>query len=292
MTYNLLTVEPLTLDAVTAVLARCLHVREQEVDAADEDTDQELRNWDALVFCDKVTVQGDVSTSLDVYVQEFVQPQPSEREVASAFAREAGTVVLFPAEEVRPSAYWLATPDGLVTRARLYESDDEQLRRTIDRVEAPVAGLPHLTVARIPEIVGEQQIATPLGDAFKAHLDPMYPEETSTPGTPFWKARSCLGAWEKLVRQMEAAWEPTGWHPSDLYRDRLEARDELEQLRTRLPENVAALLRNALDPLDALFAELTVDDADGLLRKELPRAECDTAVHGWWWNRRPDPLPW
>lgn len=55
MTYNFLTVEPLTLDAVTAALAQCLHVRVEEVDVADEDTDQNLRNWDALVLCEKAT---------------------------------------------------------------------------------------------------------------------------------------------------------------------------------------------------------------------------------------------
>ncbi|MBY8843650.1 hypothetical protein [Streptomyces sp. SP2-10] len=38
MTYNLLTVESVSLDTVTAELARCLNVREQEVDVADEET--------------------------------------------------------------------------------------------------------------------------------------------------------------------------------------------------------------------------------------------------------------
>ncbi|MBL1083088.1 hypothetical protein JK359_14025 [Streptomyces actinomycinicus] len=292
MTYNLLTVEPLTLDAVTAALAQCLHVGVQEVDVADENTDQDLRNWDALVLCETVTVLGDVSTSLEIYVHESVQPRPGEREMASAFARAAGALVLFPAEEALPSAYWLATESGLVTRSRVYESDDEELRYTIDRVEAPVDRLPHVTVARIPEVVRELKIATPLGDVFAAHLHRMHPEETGTPGTPFWTARSSLAAWEKLVRQMEAAWAPSGWYPSDLYAERLAARDKLEHLRNQLPENVTVLLQNALEPLDALFAALTVDDTDGLLGKE-PLPGADTAApHGWWWTRRPDPLPW
>ena len=291
MTYNLLTVEPLSLDTVTAVLAQCLHVREQEVDVADEDTDQEQRNWDALVLCEKKTMLGDVSTSLDVYVQESVQPQPDERELASAFARTAGALVLFPAEDVPASAYWLAAEDGLVTRARLYDSDDEEPSYTIDTVEAPVDRLPHVTVARIPEVVRELEIATPVKDVFAAQLHRMHPEETSTAGTPFWEARSCLGAWEKLVRHMEAAWAPSGWCPPDLYRERLEARDELEQVRGQLPQSVVTLLQNALEPLDALFAELTVEDA-GLLRKELARPENAASAHGWWWNRRPEPLPW
>ncbi|MET8246177.1 hypothetical protein ABZV31_18180 [Streptomyces sp. NPDC005202] len=115
-------------------------------------------------------------------------------------------------------------------------------------------------------MVREQQVATPLAAAFTAHLQRMHPEESNTPGTPPWYASNRLCAWEKLVRQMEAGWAPSGWFPPDLYRERLEARDELEQVRHQLPENAAALLRNALEPLDALFAELTVEDT-GLLPK-------------------------
>ncbi|KOV90627.1 MULTISPECIES: hypothetical protein [unclassified Streptomyces] len=292
MTYNLLIVDPLTLDAVTAALAQCLHVGVQEVDVADEDTDQDLRNWDALVLCEMVTVLGDVSTSLDIYVHESVQPRPSERELASAFARSAGALVLFPAEEAPPSAYWLATESGLVTRSRLYETDDEEPRYTIDRVEAPIDRLPHVTVARIPEVVRELKIVTPLGDVFAAHLHGMHPEETDTPGTPFWAARSSLIAWEKLVRQMEAAWAPSGWYPADLYVERLAARDKWEQLRNQLPSNVTVLLQEALEPLDALFADLTVDDTDGSFSKEPLPGKDDASAHGWWWNRRPEPLPW
>ncbi|MGN5379965.1 hypothetical protein ACQ4WX_30390 [Streptomyces lasalocidi] len=282
----------LTLDAVTEALAQCLHVQVQEVDVADEDTDQELRNWDALVFCEKANVQGDVSTYLDIYAQESVHPQPTERELASTLARTAGTAVLFHAEEMLPSAYWLATEDGVVTRARVYEPDDEEANYTIDRVETLVSQLPHVTVARIPEVVSEAKIDTPLGDVFAAHLQRMFPEGTSTPGAPLWQARSSLGAWEKLVRQMDAAWVPSGWYPSGLYLQRLESRDKLEQVRDQLPENAVALLQNALEPLDALFAELTVEDTGGLLDKELARGEGAASDRGWWWNRRPDPLPW
>jgi hypothetical protein len=289
MTYNLLAVEPLRLNTVNAVLAECLRVRVQDVDVADDDTDPDLRNWDALILCETATVQGDVSRSLDIYVQEAVQPQPTERDLASAFAQAAHTVVLFPAGEAPPSAYWLATPDGLVTRARLNSSDDEP-RYIIDTVESPVAQLPHVPVARIAEVVREQQVATPLAAAFTAHLQRLHPEEGDTPGTLYWYVSDRLCAWEKLIRQLEAGWSPSGWFPPDLYRERLEARDELEQRRDQLPQNVAALLQNALEPLDALFAQLTVEDTD-LLRKEL-RPDDSAPTHAWWWNRRPDPLPW
>ncbi|MEV0911062.1 hypothetical protein [Streptomyces hokutonensis] len=291
MTYNLLTVESLHLDTVAAALAQCLRVSVRDVDVADEDTDQDLRNWDALVLCEKTTVSGDVSTSMDIYVQDSVRPQPTERELASAFAQLVPALVLFPAEEAPPSAYWLAAEDGLVTRVRLNASDDEEPRYTIDTVEAPVARLPQVPVARIPEVVREQPIATPLAAAFTAHLQRFHPEESRTPGTPQWLANDRLSAWEKLVRQLESNWAPSGWCPPDLYRERLEARDELDQVRDQLSENVVALLQSALEPLDALFAELTVEDT-GLLRKELLRPDDRASALGWWWNRRPDPLPW
>ena len=59
-----------------------------------------------------------------------------------------------------------------------------------------------------PEVVSEAKIGTPPADVVAAHLQRMYPEEASTPGAPLWRARSSLGAWEKLVRQMDAAWHP------------------------------------------------------------------------------------
>ncbi|MFF9392741.1 hypothetical protein [Streptomyces griseoluteus] len=291
MTYNLLTVEPLTLDTAAAALAQCLRVPVQEVDVADEETDQDLRNWDALVLCEQATVLGDVSTSLDIYVQESVQPQPSERELAAALAQATHSAVLFPAEEDVPSAYWLATEEGLVTRTRLNSSDDERPRYTIDLVEAPVAQLPHVPVGRIAEVVREQQIATPLAAAFTAHVQRMFPEESSSPGTHQWHASNRLGAWEMLVRQMEADWAPSGWFPPDLYLERLEARDELEQTSKQLRETAAALLQYALESLDELFAQMTVEDT-GQLCRELARTKGIAPGNGWWWNRRPDPLPW
>ncbi|MGW3208403.1 hypothetical protein [Streptomyces sp. NPDC001135] len=156
-------------------------------------------NWDALVCCEKSTVLGDVSTSLDIYVQESVEPQPSEHELASAFARAAGAVVLFPAESVPVSAYWLATEDELVTRARLYEPDDEEPRFRIDSIEAPVAWLPHVTVARIPKVVRELQIAAPVADTFDAHLGRMHPDEAGVLGTPLsvtYRIASSITRWQ------------------------------------------------------------------------------------------------
>lgn len=160
MTYNFLTVEPLSDKAVAEGLARCFGLPVGDVDVADEHTDQYLRNWDAPILCEKAAVRGDLAVALDIYAQESVRPQPGEADLAAAFARAVQGVVLYPAEEILPSAYWLAADDGTVTRARLLASDDENPSYTIAAVEAPVARLPRTPVLRLPEIVREQEAAS------------------------------------------------------------------------------------------------------------------------------------
>ncbi|MFI7005893.1 hypothetical protein [Streptomyces sp. NPDC050145] len=162
MTYNLITVDPLGNEDVAKALARCFGVPVRDVDVADEQTDQTLRSWDAAVLCDRAEVRGDVTTSLDVHVQDRVPSPPDEAGLARAFARAARTVVLCPAIEELPSAYWLMTDQGTVTRARLLLSDDEEPVYTVDAVEAAVPRLPHVPVRQLPEIVREQSRETSL----------------------------------------------------------------------------------------------------------------------------------
>ncbi|WP_214351305.1 hypothetical protein [Streptomyces sp. CJ_13] len=125
MTYNLLTVDPVSPETMALALAGCLGIAVDDVDVADSDGDPDLRNWDAPVSCEYRAVQGDVAWSLDVYAQGHVADQPPESDLAAGFAKAAMTTVLFPAEEALPSAYWVVTPEGLLTRARLELSDDE-----------------------------------------------------------------------------------------------------------------------------------------------------------------------
>ncbi|SFX90846.1 hypothetical protein OH786_14990 [Streptomyces atratus] len=161
MTYNLFTIDRLQPARVSNALASCLRVEPNSVDVADIDADQDNRNWDALALCDYSDVLGDVSLTLDVFVQEAVSQQPTEPEFASRFAVAARSVVLYPAEEHLPSAYWLVTPTGLVTRARLLASDDERPEYSIDAVEAAVPQLPGIRVMQLPEIAREHHVPTP-----------------------------------------------------------------------------------------------------------------------------------
>lgn len=161
MTYNLLTVAAVSPETMAVALAGCLGIAVSDVDVADPDGDPDLRNWDALVSCEHRVVHGDVAWSLDIYVQDEAADRPLESEVAAKFAKAATTTVLFPAAEALPSAYWVVTPEGLLTRARLELSDDEPPLYAVTAVEEPVSQLPRAVVTRFAEIVREQRPDTP-----------------------------------------------------------------------------------------------------------------------------------
>ncbi|WP_223185243.1 hypothetical protein [Streptomyces sp. CBMA152] len=281
-------------------LAGCLGLAVGDVEVADPDGDPDLRNWDAPVSCEHRAVHGDVAWSLDIYAQEQVAYQPLESDLAAGFAKAAMTTVLFPAVEAPPSAYWAVTPEGLLTRARLELSDDERPVYTVTAVEAPVPQLPRAAVTRFAEIVREQRPDTPVAEAFAASVDRL--RETASglarfslddaTGSSVWSAKQNLVVWERVIRQMESAWAPSGWYPADLYRERLEARDELAGIGARLPREVTELLGTAREELDRRFVAATAEDPSGSLRRELTGASADPASVNWWWHRRPKHTPW
>ncbi|MFF3774012.1 hypothetical protein [Streptomyces sp. NPDC002232] len=299
MTYNLLTVGAVSPESMGVALAGSLGIAVGDVDVADPDGDPDLRNWDAPVSCEHRAVHGDIAWSLNIYVQGEAADQPLESELAAAFAKAATTTVLYPAAEAIPSAYGAVTPDGLLTRARLELSDDEPPLYEVTAVEAPVPQLPRAIVTRFAEIVREQKPDTPVAEAFAASVEQVreaasglarlaWDDDT---GSPVWSAKDNLIVWERVIRQLESGWAPSGWYPADLYRERLEARDELAGIGARLPREVTELLDEALEELDSRFAVATAEDPSGSLRRELTGATEQTSV-GWWWQRRPDPTPW
>ncbi|MFJ4780734.1 hypothetical protein [Streptomyces sp. NPDC088762] len=299
MTYNLLTVDAVSPESMAVALAGCLGVAVSDVEVADSDGDFELRNWDAPVSCEYRGVRGDVAWSLDIYAQEQVSDQPLEPDLAAQFAKAVATTVLFPAEEAPPSAYWAVTPEGLLTRARLELSADEPPIYMIPAVEAPVPQLPRAAVVRFAEIVREQRPDTPVAEDFTSSVERVRRAASELSrlslddgvGSPIWSARNKLVVWERVIRQMESGWAPSGWYPADLYRERLEARDALVGISAHLPREVTELLDKALEELDRQFAAATEEDPSGSLRRELTGASEQTSV-GWWWHRRPVPVPW
>ncbi|WP_405702402.1 hypothetical protein [Streptomyces sp. NBC_00069] len=300
MTYNLLTVDPVSPETMAVALAGCLGVAVGDVETADPDGDPDLRNWEAPVSCEYRAVRGEVAWSLDIYAQEHVADQPLESDLAAGFAKAAMTTVLFPAEEAPPSAYWVVTPEGLLTRARLELSDDEPPLYEVTAVEAPVPRLPRAIVTRFAEIVREQRPDTPVAWAFAASVEKVRQAAAGLArlslddrtGSPVWYVKNNLVVWERVITQMECGWAPSGWYPADLYRERLEARDELAGIGARLPGDVTELLGRALEPLDRRFAAATEEDPSGSLRRELTGVCAEQVAGGWWWRRRPNPTPW
>lgn len=300
VTYNLLTVDSISPETVAVALAGCLDIAVGDVEVAEPDGDPDLRNWDAPVSCEHRPAFGDVVLSLDVYADEKVADPPLERDLAARFAKAAATTVLFPASEAPPSAYWAVTQEGLLTRVRLELSDEEPPLYAVTGVEAPVPQFPRATVTRFAEIVREQRPDTPVADTFAASVARMR-QSASEPtraalddvtGSPIWSTRDNLVAWERVITQMESRWAPSGCYPAELYRERLEARDALADLATRLPRDVTLLLDEALGQLDRRFLAGTAEDVAGLIRQEFADALFEGNPAGWWWNRCSEPAPW
>ncbi|MFD3667176.1 hypothetical protein [Streptomyces sp. NPDC058672] len=288
MMYNLLVTGAAEPAKLATVLASAFNVNVRDVDVADSLGDPDLRNWEAAVSCEYSALRGDLPWSLEIYAQKSVTAPPPESALAQQVAVATGAVVLFPAEEDLPSAYWAATPERNFTRARLYESDDETPVHRVDAVESPIRQLPNVRVVRIPEVVRELKIPTPISASF----DEQVHAQSLAPGSPEWVISDRLGAWEKLVNHMASGWAGSGWCPPDLYQERLGARDALEVAPGELPPAAVAVLQRGLQQLDSTYVGLTTEDGQGLLAGLLLGPEPRSAQLGWWWYRRPEPLPW
>ncbi|MGI5211548.1 hypothetical protein [Plantactinospora sp. CA-290183] len=297
MTYYLLIYGELRRDRLVAALAALLSLPVEAVDIGDEDETD--RNWSAPVICTVSPRLGELHWHLDIYLTEAIAPQPAESDLATGLAQHLRTVVAYPGEESRPSAYWLVGPDGRRTRARIYDDgpDEEPVYR-IDAVEHPVAALPGLPLAAIPEVIHEHPMPTPISDGVAALLRPWLPASVSAPGVSdvekaTWLAHNRLGAWEGMVARLAAGWPPDGWYPAEYYRDGMALRDELVRAGQTLPEPVRVPFAVALGEIDQRFVTLTEDDEGAALAAELGDASAvSTDPARWWWQRIPQPVPW
>ncbi|HZG03213.1 MAG TPA: hypothetical protein VE546_06545 [Streptomyces sp.] len=289
-------------DRLAAALAEIFRVAPGDVEVVDEEAAPEGRNWDALVFCEYAAVRGQVSWALDVYARDTMTEQPDEAELARRLAAKLRCVVLYPAAETPPSAYWLVTPDGLVTRARLYESDNEESLYSIDAVEDPVPQLPDVRVELMREVIRKQFVPTPVFEEFSRAVEEQLKSRTEKigeaapldlePGSLLWYAGNALGAWEKSVHRVENDWRPGGRYPADMYVEDLRTRDRIAELSDALPQEFRDVLRDSVDDLDECFRRATRDDGGAALGKVLGVSRIAMMDKGWWWHRRPVRLPW
>ncbi|MGI5338013.1 hypothetical protein ACQEVS_11745 [Streptomyces sp. CA-181903] len=301
MTYNFLTADRLHPEAIRQALSTCFAVETSSVDVADAESDQDRRNWDALVLCDFSGINGQLSLSLDIYVQESVISQPTEAEAALRFAAATRTVVLYPAEENIPSAYWAITPDMKTTRVRLSTTDDERPAYSIDAAESEIPQFPDAHVTLLPEVIREHPVAIPATESFlakaEAVLSPDKREDATQPekndaDNLSDRARNSLAAWERMTRRMATGWPPSGGYPFDMYMNDLRARDDLAAILAKYPEPVHHFLLESVHLVDSEFKRLTEPDRDHVIKRLTGAPQGDVTESDWWWYRKPIALPW
>jgi hypothetical protein len=269
--YVLLTTGHVDFVRLRTALAALASVPVDMVDVAGEGVMD--RNWQAAVLCTYSPSSGDIRWSLDLYFSDAARVQPTEADAAAELAGALRVAVLYDAGLLRPSAFWLAAPDGPRTRARVFDRDDDSL--VIDAVARPVDLLPGVRVDLVPEVIKDTEVAHPVTDQFRARLS----ERGLVPhtGDELWYATTRLAAWEGLAVRMTSGWPPDGWYPSEYYDEDRECRDELD--RAHLPAEVVQPFASALETVDAIVRANT-------------REVVTDPKRGWWWSRVPEPEPW
>ncbi|MEU5093329.1 hypothetical protein [Streptomyces sp. NPDC020996] len=284
MIANLFTVADGDPARLRRALADLLGLPEGSVDVADADGDQEGRHWEAPVLCTyRRLPPGDLALELDLNVTVTVADETAgdltEPRLAHGLAAGLDGSVLYPADPEDldlPSAYWVAVPDGRAVRCRLEAVDTEAAAGTayrVDAVEEQVPDLPRAPVEFLPEVLDREPVPTPVADAFLTG----YPRGTteSVEG----RVHYSLRVWERLVRRLEADWNPSGRYREDLFQRDLEARDELGRLLPEIDEAHVDALRSAVTLLDRTFRDHT---------EPTPTENPER----WWRHRRPSHTPW
>jgi hypothetical protein len=277
MTYDLLLAGDFDRVTLAGALADLTGVTADAVDIADRDAEDRI--WDSPVLCTYEPVGGDLSWLLDIYIGAGAAPEPDVSVAAQLIATRLGTPVLWAAQESLPSAYWLVTPDGTRTRARLYDdADNDVAAYRLDAVERPVPLLPSVRVEPLPEVIREHRVPTPVTDELSAWLaeeDVVLPEGSQDAVR---QAGIYLAVWEQLTERIAAGWPPDGWYPADFYRDDLTARDQLETAFTRLPAAATGRFRWAIGRVDEKFKTLTHPTTTPPV----------SGGDAWWWQRVPE----
>ncbi|GAA1070096.1 hypothetical protein GCM10009664_54250 [Kitasatospora gansuensis] len=292
--YNIIAVEGVSWDRLQLTLGDLFSVPVGDVEVVNSG-EFEDRNLGARVSCEYQRLSGDVSWALDIYATNEVQSQPTEPALAAGLAGWLRQTFLFPDAGIRPSSYWAATADGRMVRARVFESDTEDFFIRVDAIEEPVSGLAHVPIERIPEVIRDSFVPSPLVDSFAAWLkgcEEMYPDSDGVKESGEHLFVGSLRAWEMMTVRISQGWPPSAWYPAEFYREDLDNRDSLCQISNDLPAAISKAFLDVLNRIDGEFIRLTVDDGGVALDTEMEILDPAPPVRNWWWRRRPIELPW
>ncbi len=276
-------------EEIRRILAEAFRVPVSGVDVS-EQSEVRSRNWDALVTCEYEhlarAAAGDLSWVLGVYAAREVERRPAGEALAVHLAGRLRVPVFHTWDGGLPWINRVALPGGGVTLARVAEPGGPEAGFSVEAAEAPITGMPHVPVLHLPEVVRAFPVPTPLTDAVLP---------TGAVSGPERRARGALAGWERLCVRLRSGWPPRGWYSAALYAEDLAWRDTLAAALADLPDGLRHEATGLLRELDGEYRASTLNDAGHALSAALRTETATTAPppgRAWYWNRRPQYLPW
>jgi hypothetical protein len=151
--YTLLLTGEFSPEQLTAALAGATGVPVGAIDVAHLGSCD--RSMDADVYATYEPVAGNVAWMLDVSVSGAVADPPGWEQLGAALATGLGQPVLYEAEPQSDTAYWLASPEGWRTRARVDDIEPPDgwggIAVDVQAVARKVDELPSVPVETDPE---------------------------------------------------------------------------------------------------------------------------------------------
>ncbi|MFE1029329.1 hypothetical protein ACFW5I_33100 [Streptomyces sp. NPDC058818] len=269
------------LGLLPGVMAEAFDVRLDETDVS-ASSELEDRNWDAVVTCEYDVLSGDLSWALSVFAADEVEVRPSVEGFALYLARRLEVPVFFEWSSEVPWIRRVALPSGRITVARVVQSGEKGNGFSVEAAESSIPGFPDVVVTHLPEVARAFTIAAPITDSISMR----------GAGGDFERMGQLLGNWERLCVRLRSNWPPNGWYSAAMYGEDLRLRDELQALLGKMGGTEKGELEAVLRELDENYRALTIDDSGAALAEALKGDIANLADRPWYWNRRPEVLPW
>lgn len=137
---------------VRAVLADFFSLPLDEVEPGT--LELEARTWREKVHWEYSRNLGDFAVTVSGATQPLTVPEPTEEDLALGMATRLDMSVYFPPlEEVPPSVWRVATPQGATAYVRIEEPCDDENPIVVTETEIPVAEVPDVHVTEFSDVV-------------------------------------------------------------------------------------------------------------------------------------------